>query len=395
MAFSLNTVALVGCSDYASPLVEGAVRRVVDLLGGMEAFVKPGQRVLLKPNLLSAHVPEDRVTTDPTVVRAVARMVLDVGGTPFIGDSPALASLRKIVGPSGMDAVCRELGLEWVEFLRPRRVPPAEGAVYRRLELAEELFEADAVINLPKLKTHSQMTLTLGVKNLFGMIPGKRKAEWHFVTGMDRDAFASLHLDIYRAVNPVLTILDGVWGMEGNGPANGVPKKMGFIAASRDAPALDVSVCRMLGVPLRSFPLYREAVRRGMCEADPLRIPTTGDPLERFVQRDFRAPERDSLGRMPNAFHSLTRRYLVSKPVHQGNRCVECGRCEEICPAGAVRVERGRGPLFDYRRCIRCYCCQEVCPGDAVGFRQGPMVRLIHRLEQERRRVAKWGIRGR
>ena len=101
MAFSLNTVALVGCGDYASPLVEGAVRRVVDLLGGMEAFVKPGQRVLLKPNLLSAHVPEDRVTTDPTVVRAVARMVLDVGGTPFIGDSPALASLRKIVGPSG------------------------------------------------------------------------------------------------------------------------------------------------------------------------------------------------------------------------------------------------------------------------------------------------------
>jgi uncharacterized protein (DUF362 family) len=259
-----TAVALVRCEDYDPARVESAVRRSVDLLGGMSAFVKPGDQVLLKPNLLAARAPEARVTTDPEIVRSVARLVVEAGGRPAIGDSPALEPFQRVARKTGMKKVADELGLELVDLIGPAPVPLRDGAVFRNLELSSRVMQADVVINLPKLKTHAQMLFTLGVKNLFGAVVAQRKAEWHYMAGVDRDTFASLHLDIYQAIRPALTILDGVWGMEGHGPANGRPRRLNLMAAATDAVALDVSICRLLGAPLRSFPLYRAAKARGI-----------------------------------------------------------------------------------------------------------------------------------
>ncbi|MFH1627906.1 MAG: DUF362 domain-containing protein [Pseudomonadota bacterium] len=377
----MSEVSLVRCDTYETGVLEAAVRKAVDLMGGMSRFVKPGDRVLIKPNLLSAKAPEKRITTDPSVVRAVTRMVLEAGGKPLIGDSPALEPFRRVAKKCGIAEVAEDLGVELAPLTRPTPVYLPEGAAFRQLEIAAQALDADVVINLPKLKTHSRMLFTLGVKNLFGTIVAQRKAEWHHMAGVDRDTFASLLLDIYLAVGPALTILDGVWAMEGNGPANGSPRRMDLIAAATDAIALDMSICTMLGVPLRSFPLYRVARDRGVGETYPGRIHFKGDSLETFAVSDFEVPALDSMGFLPARFDWFTKRYLVSKPVQEREACKGCGQCGEICPADAIRME-DRKIAFDYHRCIRCYCCQEVCPEDAILFRKGLLVKMLNRVHR-------------
>lgn len=375
----MTPVSLIRCEHYDQPELDQAVGRAVDLLGGISRFVKSGDRVLLKPNLLAARAPEKRVTTDPGVVRAVARMVMEAGGRPFIADSPAIESFRKVAQITEMDRVAEELGIELREMARSTPVPLGGRSLFRKLELSADALEADVVINLPKLKTHSQMLLTLGVKNLFGTVVAQRKAEWHYMVGVNRDTFASLLLEIYRTVNPALTILDGVWGMEGHGPSNGRPRSLNLIGASGDAVALDVSVCNLLGISLNDFPLYRAARETGTGETDLMRIGFLGDDPGGFGVRDFDAPKLDSFSVLPNVFDWFAKRYLASKPVQERDTCAGCGQCAEICPAEAIQLGQ-RKIDFDYDRCIRCYCCQEVCPRDAIQFKKGLIMRLLHRF---------------
>ena len=375
----MSIVSLIRCETYNSPELEGAVRRAVDLCGGMEKYVRPGDRVLIKPNMLSAHPPDRRITTDPAVLRAVLLLVLDAGGKPVVSDSPAMDSFRRVAGKTGLGEVARNMGVDMVELDRPTRVGERIGATFKAIDLAAPILESDVVINLPKLKTHSQMLLTLGVKNLFGSVVGRTKAEWHMMVGMDRVDFATLLLDIYHAVNPGLTILDGVWGMDGRGPANGAPKFIGLIGASEDAPALDFTICRLLGVPLNKFPLFRAAEKHGLPQTDPSNIKLTGDTIEAPVVPAFALPDSAAIMPLPGFLNNLIRRRLVSKPRQKTTDCVQCGQCIDICPADAIRF-KGSRLLFDYSRCIRCYCCQEVCPRDAIGFQRGFLVRFLNLL---------------
>jgi uncharacterized protein (DUF362 family)/Pyruvate/2-oxoacid:ferredoxin oxidoreductase delta subunit len=378
----MTEVSLVRCETYEPGIIDRAVKQAIDHLGGISRFVKPGDRVLLKPNLLSARPPSRRITTDPAVVRAVGSLVLDAGGMPFIGDSPGIDPFGKVADKTGMTEVAGDLGIDAVELGDPISVATPEGSVFKRLEIARHALEADVVINLPKLKAHSQMLLTLGVKNLFGTIVAQQKVEWHYMTGLDRDTFASLHLDIYLTVKPALTVLDGVWAMEGYGPSNGKPRHMGMIAASEDAVSLDLSVCRMLGTPLQAFPLYRAARARGIGKAEVSRITLRGESPKAFEVENFQIPDLDSLGILPDVFNRFTRRYLVSKPVHEQGECVGCTQCIKICPAGAIETFGKKGIRFDYDRCIRCYCCQEICPQDAIRFRKGWIVRTLNRFRR-------------
>lgn len=377
----MSAVCLVRCENYDPETTERAVGRALDLMGGISRFVKPGDRVLLKPNLLAARAPDRAVTTHPAVVQAVARMVRDAGAKPFIGDSPGLGPFGRVAAKTGMAEIAERLGIGLVELRDPAPVPTPRGSLFKKLEIARQALEADAVINLPKLKTHTQMLLTLGVKNLFGTIVAQRKAEWHYMTGLDRDTFASLHLDIYLTVKPCLTLLDGVWAMEGHGPSNGKPRLLRMIAAAEDAVALDVGICHILGVPLQAFPLYRAARSRGIGETEISRMEFRGEPRGAFEVRDFQIPALDGLGLLPGALTGLAGRYLVSRPIHEAGRCVGCGQCTEICPAAAIRLS-GKRIDFDYERCIRCYCCQEICPEDAIAFKKGWIVKVLNRLQR-------------
>ncbi len=375
----MATVGLVSCRDYEREWVSQAVHKAIALLGGIGAFVEKGETVLIKPNLLSAHPPERHITTHPEVVRAVCEMVLEAGGRPFIGDSPALDSFSKVARDTGMLEISKELNVPLMELGEPVLAPDDPRRVFKRIEISKAALKAKKVISIAKLKTHTQMLLTLGVKNNFGTVVKQAKAEWHSTAGMSRDLFASLLLDIYITVNPVLTIIDGIWGMEGRGPTNGTPRHVGILGASRDAIALDTVITKILNIPLRFFPLYRQAKRRGLGTTDLEKIQRLGDVPEDFLIQGFEIPKLDSMSVIPRVMEAFTRKYLVSKPYVYQDRCEGCGKCLHICPQKAIEFKKGAANI-DYDKCIRCYCCQEVCDSDAIGFKEGIFLKVTKKV---------------
>lgn len=369
-------------SGYDPSEVDSAVRSAFAHFGGVERFVRPGARVLLKVNLVAGHPPERRVTTDPVIVRSVARQVLEAGGRPFIADSPGIESFAPAAERAGFTAVARELEIPCLELTDPVPIPVAPNASFRRIEVSRLVLEADAVINLPKMKTHGQMLLTLGVKNLFGCIVGQRKASWHYDAGLSCERFADLLLDLYFAVAPALTIVDGIVGMDGAGPTSGNPRPYGVVAAAEDALSLDFWLCRMMGAALDDFPLWLAAKKRGLsqCGLDANDLAGDFPPEHIFSGTDIPTPR--SLRLLPRLpFARLWERALTSRPVHVPSRCIGCGRCEAVCAAGALK-HKDRVLHFDYGKCIRCYCCHEMCPVRAVAFRESPLVRWLRSLKK-------------
>jgi uncharacterized protein (DUF362 family)/Pyruvate/2-oxoacid:ferredoxin oxidoreductase delta subunit len=333
----------------------------------------------LKVNLVAGHETARRATTDPSLVRAVARFVLEAGGHPVIADSPGIDNFQKAAEKAGLADVGRELGVPCVELKDSVPLPAAPDASFRKIQVSRQVLESDAVVNLPKMKTHAQMLVTLGVKNMFGCVVGQRKAEWHYNVGFRREGFASLLLDIWNGVRPALTILDGVVGMDGLGPTNGKPFPYGVVAGAQDALTLDFWLCRMMGVRLEDYPLWQAAALRSMpqCRLDERDV--AGDFPAWHLWKGVNIPKLRSLSLLPLLsklpFGGLLERALTSRPVHRPNRCVECGKCEAICPAHAV-VLRNKTLTFDYGKCIRCYCCHEMCPADAIDFKIGLLTKI-------------------
>jgi uncharacterized protein (DUF362 family) len=271
--------------DYAALLP--LMREVLEPLGGMTSIVKPGDRVLLKPNLLTGARPTKECTTRPEIVYCVAKLVQEAGGKPFLGDSPAFGSVKGVAEANGLLAVAEELNLPLVEFHGDRY---ATGGALQHLRLSKEAMGADVVINLPKVKSHMQLTVTLGVKNLFGCVPGKMKAWWHMEAGKDPQRFAQMLIETAQTINPQLTIIDGIIGHEGNGPSGGEPRHLGVLGASRDVFALDRAVLAILQVDPEIVPIAKEMMAQGLC-GELTDLTWVGDPLESWQMNDWRLPD--------------------------------------------------------------------------------------------------------
>lgn len=374
-------VSLVRCSGYEPDRIRQSLREAIEPLGGMGALVSPGQNILLKPNLLQGKPPEKAVTTHPEVVRAVALEIMDAGGSVFLGDSPGSGSLASVLSKSGIAGVVEDLGLKVVPFRTPVPVSVPEGGIYHYIELAGEVFEFDLVVNLPKLKTHAQMVLTLAVKNLFGTVIGAAKPSWHLKTG-DSDHMAQLLLDIYRTVAPGLNILDGVLAMEGNGPGSGAPREVGLLAASSSALALDLIVSSLLGVAPAENPVLRRAMERCLPGSMPEQVRVFGVSPEDASVRDFVLPA--SYTRvdfsLPAFISGPLKRSASSYPFLDPKICTTCGICEKTCPVAAISLFGEGGGNVDKGRCINCFCCQEVCPEGAIRPVPGRLLKFLKRL---------------
>ncbi len=259
----MATVSLIRANSYELEALRTSVETLLEPLGGMSAFVKPGSRVLLKPNLLTGSRPTKECVTRRELVAIVAQLVIEAGGKPFLGDSPAFGSALGVAKANGYLPLLEALNLPVVEFHGKRYQTVSEG--FDHLRLCKEAMEADVVINLPKVKSHMQLTLTMGVKNLFGCVPGKMKAWWHLEAGKDVNRFGEMLVETARAINPDLTILDGIIGHEGNGPSGGEPRQLGVLAASKNVFALDHSIAEILNVDPTLIPTIVASQRLGLC----------------------------------------------------------------------------------------------------------------------------------
>jgi len=366
------SIVIVKRVTYDYEKVKSTFCEVVDSIG--QDLISKNSRVVIKPNLLMAAPPEKAIVTHPVLVRAAAEYAIDRGASVQISDSPAIGSFKKIIRESGIERALEGLPVEFKEF--KTSVEVEVGEPFGRIEIAEDAVHADVVINLPKLKSHSQMLLTLGVKNLFGCIVGFAKPEWHLRTGVDRESFARLLLRIYQAVKPAVTVLDGILALEGRGPSKGGrPKHIGVLIGSADAVAVDIVVCKMLGVEPDNLLTNRMAKAMGLF---PSEIRLEGDLP---AVRDFRLPEITPLVFGPPLFHGLIRRHLVQRPVTDKRLCKECGDCQRYCPASAIGRD-GERIAFDYDKCIRCYCCIEVCPHGAIRAEETLLGRIMRKIAQ-------------
>jgi uncharacterized protein (DUF362 family)/Pyruvate/2-oxoacid:ferredoxin oxidoreductase delta subunit len=342
----------------------------------LEAFcggiITPSSRVIIKPNLLLAAAPESAILTHPLIVRAVAQYVIDKGARPQVSDSPAIGSFDSILAKSGIRAALDGLDVECREFRGSVRVDV--GAPFGEIDIAGDAIEADILINLAKLKTHGQMLLTCGVKNLFGCVVGFRKPEWHMRAGVDRDLFARLIVSIYHTLKPAVTIVDGILALEGDGPGkSGTPRQVGYLLTGRDAVAIDRVICAMLGIDPADLPTGRASVEMGI-GGEVIDIDGTVPRIE-----GFRLPENAPLTYGPRRLQHLARMYLLQRPVVDEAQCRMCGACWEFCPASAIQ-STDTAISFDYNKCIRCYCCMEICPHGALHSKSTLPGRLLERV---------------
>ncbi|MEL6469647.1 MAG: DUF362 domain-containing protein [Cyanobacteria bacterium J06623_4] len=259
----MSSVSLLSAKTYEIDALSHYLVEVLAPLGGIEQFVSPGDRVLLKPNLLTGSRPTKECTTRPELVYCVAKMVQAAGGNPFLGDSPAFGSARGVAKANGLLSWAQKADLPIVEMHGKRYA--IDNPDFDNFLLSKEAMDADVIINLPKVKSHVQLTVTLGVKNLFGCVPGKMKAWWHMEAGKDRQRFGTMLVETARAISPELTIIDGIIGHEGNGPSGGEPRALGVLGASADVFALDRAMVDILGIAPEQVPTLVESQRLGLC----------------------------------------------------------------------------------------------------------------------------------
>jgi uncharacterized protein (DUF362 family)/Pyruvate/2-oxoacid:ferredoxin oxidoreductase delta subunit len=357
-------------ATYDYDRLRSLVFEIMDALDG--DLIKKNDRVLIKPNLLSPASPHQAVLTHPLIVKAVVEYVLQKGALPQVSDSPAIGSFEKILKDSGISDSLEGLDVTCRAFENSMKVDVGEP--FNSIDIAEDAINADVMINLPKLKTHSQMLLTLGVKNLFGCIVGHRKPEWHMRTGVNRDMFAKLLVLVYQRIKPSFTILDGILAMEGEGPGNsGIPREIGLLIGSRDAFAVESIVCRIIGLDPDSLPTLKVARELGLVE-EHIEI----DGHLPWI-RDFKLPDISPLVFGPKILHGFIRKYLLQRPVSNDRICRICGECWNICPARAISLHE-KELLFDYNLCIRCFCCIEICPYGALHKEESFPGRVIRKI---------------
>jgi uncharacterized protein (DUF362 family)/NAD-dependent dihydropyrimidine dehydrogenase PreA subunit len=392
-----NKVSVVKCKDYELNNVEKSLRDSLDLLGGIKSFIKPGQRVCLKVNLLQASKPEQAITTHPAVVEAVANLVKEAGANPFIADSPGAGipyteeGLQKVYEATGMLELSEHADIELNWDTSATQVSFPEGKMVKLIDVIKPVMAADAIISLPKLKTHMLTTFIGATKNLFGVVPGLSKPGYH-VKLADTDKFAEMLLDIIALVKPVLNIMDAVVGMEGDGPgSHGKPREIGLLLSSADAVAMDTVACQIVGINPMKILMLKEAAERRWWDGIPANIEVLGEKIEDVKIADFlfprnRFPIEGDEPQKSTLFQKIVSKYflpmgksaLTPRPVPQRSRCTACGECVQVCPTGAMTLKNELAVVND-SKCIRCYCCHENCPEAAIDLKYSRIYRIMQK----------------
>ena len=369
-------VSLVRQTDYDPLALKASVAQALELIGGLEQMVRPGQRVFLKINQLGVHPAESAINTHPELIRAVVELVREITNDIIVGDDVEKAGTAGFE-ITGTRRICENLGVKLINLKEHphREVKRHDYELTTSIPMSVPPLEADVVITLPKLKTHMLCLLTNAVKNNYGFLPHRLKPNYHrqFIRP---DEFSNLLVDIYLACKPHLAIVDAVTALEGLGPSRGgKPKQLGLVMAGRDSVAVDAVAAAVMGVDPLTVATTRHAARRKIGKADLAKIEVLGESID-SVRDPFKLPANRLLvesvfAAMPGPLVGLLHKLIESTreyPRILSGRCIGCGLCAKHCPNDAIRIV-DRKAVIDFAKCISCFCCQEFCESDAIATR--------------------------
>lgn len=381
----MNLVSLRKCNDYEYDNIKKSIEMMLDDLGGIEKFVSKNSKVLIKPNLLMKKRPEEATTTHPMVVKVLCEKLLKLNCEVIIGDSPGgpytVTSLKGIYKSSGMKDVADELGITLNYDISDVKVENYDANALKYMDIITPITKVDHIINICKFKTHGMATFTGGVKNLYGCIAGLKKAEIHYRFPTEELFCEEVLLDICSYVNPTLTIMDGVVGMEGDGPSAGIPRHLGVMLASQSPYALDAVACKIINLNSDRVPTLRGSIKRGYIKEDFSDINILGEDIEKLIIKDFKIPSTSKDFRLlksslPKFLHEPITKLITPKPVVRHKDCIKCGKCIQACPAKVMSFNENKVTI-NLDNCIRCYCCHELCPKKAVDIKRNFIFKLI------------------
>uniref|UniRef100_A0A7C6EBW3 DUF362 domain-containing protein n=1 Tax=candidate division WOR-3 bacterium TaxID=2052148 RepID=A0A7C6EBW3_UNCW3 len=383
----IDSVSIVRCEDYDFSSVAGAIQKAISFFGGIEAFINLGDKVLLKPNLLSASPPDSAIVTHPTIVEVLGKMVRRAGGSVIIADSPGAGipytvnALQKVYKTTGYDKLAQDntfllnFDTTWSLIANPR------GKLIKYLEVINPVINCSKIINLPKFKTHTFTIFSGAVKNMFGIVPGFVKPSYH-ARLQNVSQFSEMLLDLLVLIKPILNVMDAVIGLEGDGPgALGKVRKINLIMVSPNPILLDVVACQIAGIDIEAVPFLVAAKKQGLI---PNEIEILGGNLEEFKLTNFQKPKTydpKGFGLKPTIqklIAPIVKNLFSLKPIVLKSKCRACANCVKSCPTKAIKIVNKKAKI-NYRECIRCYCCIESCPEAAVISKLSPYAKFVQR----------------
>ncbi len=363
-----SRVSIVKCRTYDFEEVLGAAEKAFEFIGGISSFIKNGERVLIKPNILSGRPPQDGVNTHVDVVRACVRLVKRCGAIPVIGDSPGgSVSPKEAYETSGFSSMAEEEDAGLAEVKEVRMIDGMPFASY--------FFECDKIISIPKMKTHSLTTLTGAIKNMFGAVSGLNKSECH-KRFPKPEGFSRLLVNVFEKVRPHLVLMDAVIAMDKDGPAAGRLRDVGLLLASQDSVALDSVFSYLIGIDPHKILTTKEAARRGLGQIDLENIEISGEKLKDSFIKDFKLPSSRIIIKLPDFIVETLASFVRFRPYIKEGTCKRCMICQKSCPVSAISICEKKCAI-DYNKCIRCMCCHEVCPYGAVRLRRNILARAM------------------
>ncbi len=372
-------VYLINCSTYETDLIYRKLLAAIEVLGGISKYIKPSEKVLLKPNLLVGMNPEKAINTHPSVLEAMIRIVSDIGCKCIVGDSPAVGSGISAGKKAGYKEICTKYDVPIVDFNQPQTIKTRfEDGTYKTFEIDKNVIESDKIINLAKLKTHQHMYMTLSVKNMFGAVCGQKKVQWHFRCGVDAKRFAQMLVELYYNINPVLNIVDGIIAMHKNGPNSGEPISIKTLFVGEDGIHIDKAICDLLNINPKMVPIFGCAQESNFFKHDEIIPKLIGDVDKHINIKQFvpaRATNVEGLGYFPAWLSRWFKSSLTAKPGIDHSKCTKCKKCINICPANVMTLNKN--VEINYRECIRCYCCQEICPEGAITAKEGFLLKIL------------------
>lgn len=364
-------VSIVPAQEYDSKKLHSAIRTSLALIGGIDSMVRPGCRVFVKINHLSPPSEADKgIVTHPVFVEAVLEILKEAGAEITVGDD--IQSVPEDgFRISGFRQMCERVGVKLINLRDAGHVETGcAGHFLDKVYVSSPVLEADVIVNLPKLKTHSLTVLTGGVKNMYGVIPQGLRTKYHSEYAGNAN-FSRMLTDILSVVKPRLTIMDAVIAMEGNGPANGKLRKAGLILAGNDTVALDAIAAGMVGAQPADVLTTRFSHEQGLGVGNLDQIDVVGQTLNEVTITDFSLPRSTGgmaatlAGRLPGPLRAFLQEQLVAKPRLHVTRCTQCRACEKACPVSAIEVGDS-GSTINLSLCIGCLCCNEVCRFGAI-----------------------------